>query len=45
MINSDTTENFITKRYIENKKYSTKNKKQFYGLVNLNDISLRNNNR
>ena len=43
MINSNTTKNFIIKRYTEEKKYLIQNKKQSYGLVNLNGTSLGNN--
>ena len=43
MINSDITGNFMTKRYTEEKKYSIQIKKQFYRLINLNSMPLRNN--
>ena len=42
MIDFGATGNFITKKYTKIKKYSTQDKKQFYKLINLNNISLRN---
>ena len=45
MIDSNMTENFITKRYTEEKKHSIWNKKQSYGLMSLDDTPLRNNSR
>ena len=45
MIDSGAIENFITKKYIENRKYLTQIKQYLYGLISLNNISLRNNQR
>ena len=42
MINSDTIGNFITKKYAESKKYPIWDKKQLYGLINLDNTSLNN---
>ena len=43
IIDSGAIGNFITKNYIEIKKHSIQDKKQFYGLVSLNNILLENN--
>ena len=43
MIDSGTTENFITKNYTKNKKYPIRNKEKLYRLISLNNISLSNN--
>ena len=45
MIDSNVTENFITKRYTEKKKHSIWNKKQSYRLVSLDNMLLGNNNK
>ena len=42
MIDSGTIGNFIIKKYTKNKKYFIKDKKQFYGLVSLDNMLLRN---
>ena len=43
IIDLGTIGNFITKEYTKNKKYSIKDKKQLYRLINLNNIFLGNN--
>ena len=45
MIDSNIIGNFITKNYVETKKYLIQDKKQFYKLVNLNNILFGNNSR
>ena len=45
IINLDATENFITKKYMKNKKHFIQNKKYFYRLIGLNNMFLDNNQR
>ena len=43
MIDSGAIGNFIIRKYMESKKYLLRSKKQLYGLINLNSMSLDNN--